>query len=165
MKKTILILLCFVLIIVMISCNGNRPNATGAFTEETDEKNSDGTVNDEKESQSIQQPNVERSESDSLSLEKYIGMWYDDFIPPNDLKIISKGNGDIEGELGIYRLTTFYLIITEGNEGFSFVDKNDRISGKIDFIDNSILVTVEESNTEYIGSGATWQFTIKDVYD
>lgn len=146
MKKTILVLLCFVLIIGMISCNDNSPNATDTFNEETDGKNSDGTVNDESESQSIQKQNVEHSESDSLSLEKYIGMWYDDFIPPNDLKIISKGNGQIEGQLGIYKLTTFYLIITEGNEGFSFVNKNDRISGKIDFKDNSILVTVEESN-------------------
>ena len=107
-------------------------------------------------------PDSETLQVDGISLEKYIGTWYDDFIPPNDLEIISKENGEIECSLGIYRLTTFCLIMTQGDEEISFVDKNNLISGKIDFKDNSVLVTIKESNTEYIQNGANYLFTIKD---
>ncbi len=94
-------------------------------------------------------------------IEDYIGMWNDIFTPPNDLFITVREDGRIEADLGVYRLTTFHLIITENDGKFSFVDKYDRISGKIDFIDGTVLVQVEGSNIDSIGEGAAFIFTEK----
>jgi len=99
--------------------------------------------------------------SEAFSFEKYIGTWYDDFNPPHDFTVIPQDNGEIKCQLGIYRLTTFYLNLTVKDGEISFKDDWNRISGKIDFRDNSIYVTVEKSNAKYIQSGANWLFTMK----
>ena len=59
------------LIIGMISCNGNSPNATDTFTEETNEKNSEETIIDESENQSMQSQDTEINPKDSPQLEFY----------------------------------------------------------------------------------------------
>ncbi len=152
MKKAILILLCCALLVATISCNKSDNIDTQHITENK-------IINSEAKNTS---QSTETSKADATSLEKYIGTWYDDFIPPHDLEIISKDNGAIECRLGIYRLTTFYLIITVEDGEFSFVDKYNFISGKIVLKDNSVFLMVEESNIEEIQSGANWLFTIKE---
>lgn len=163
MKKAILILLCLIILCGVVSCDtSDYIDEKNIIIKQKLEKNNDSTDTSENNEQLTHTPDSETLKVDGISLEKYIGTWYDDFIPPNDLEIISKENGEIECSLGIYRLTTFCLIMTQGDEEISFVDKNNLISGKIDFKDDSVLVTIEESNTEYIQNGASYLFTIKD---
>ena len=188
MKKIFaLFLLCSLLLLSFIACdrnanenNENEQNKTSENnsgdegnssdyiglenvpTKQNLEKNNDDTDTNESNEQSTQTQCPETLKADAISLEKYIGTWYDDFIPPHDLEIISKDNGAIECRLGIYRLTTFYLIITVEDGEISFVDKYNFISGKIVLKDNSVFLMVEESNIEEIQSGANWLFTIKD---
>ena len=94
-------------------------------------------------------------------VEKYIGTWHNDHFPPDSLIITSNGNGEIECSFELYRLATFHLILTVQDGEVSFVDKYNRISGKIDFKDNSVLVTIEESGTDLVQKGAEYLFTIK----
>ncbi len=163
MKKAILILLCLVILCGVVSCDtSDYIDEENIIIKQKLEKSNDATDTSENKEQLTHTPDSETLQVDGISIEKYIGTWYDDFIPPNDLEIISKENGEIECSLGIYRLTTFCLIMTQGDEEISFVDKNNLISGKIDFKDNSVLVTIKESNTEYIQNGANYLFTIKD---
>ena len=151
------------MLVVAVSCGRNNyDDFENGLAEPNIEKSNDDINTSESIAKLTQIQNNETSKYDVVSFENYIGTWYDDFNPPNDLEIISKDNGKIECRLGIYRLTTFYLNITGGNEDFSFVDEYNLISGKIDFKDNSVMVIIEESNTEYIQSGANYLFAIKD---
>ena len=163
MKKAILILLCLVMLCGVISCDtSNYIDSEDVLAKQNLEKSNDDTDTIKNNEQLIQTQCPETLKPDGISLEKYIGTWYDDLIPPHDLEIISKDNGAIECRLGIYRLTTFYLIITVEDGEFSFVDKYNFISGKIVLKDNSVFLMVEESNIEEIQSGANWLFTIKE---
>ena len=178
MKKAILILLCCVTIVGAVSCDAsdyidlkNKPVKQNIerINEDTDmNKNNEQPTQtqnpetSENNEQSTQTQNSQASKSDVLSFEKYIGTWYDEFIPPNDFDVISNDEGEIECRLGIYRYTTFDLIITVEDGEISFVDKYNFISGKIVLKDNSIFVMVKDSNIEKIQSGANWLFTIKE---
>ena len=163
MKKAILVLLCFVMLCGAISCDtSNYIDSEDVLAKQNLEKSNDDTDTIENNEQLTQTQCQETLKVNGISLKKYIGTWYDDLIPPNNLEIISKDNGEIECRLEIYRLTTFYLIIMQGDEKISFVDNYDLISGEFEFKNDSVLVTIEESNTEYIQSGASYLFTIKD---
>jgi hypothetical protein len=173
LKKRFLAALLAVLMVANIcACNYTPENDIGEETEEdtkeeTSENNEQPTQTQNPETsenneQSTQTQNSQASKSDVLSFEKYIGTWYDNFIPPHDFDVISNDEGEIECRLGIYRFTTFDLIITVEDGEISFVDKYNFISGKIVLKDNSIFVMVEESNIEQIQSGANWLFTIKE---
>ena len=150
-------LLAVLMITNICACNYTPENDIG---EETEEDTKEETS--ENNEQSTQTQNSQAFKSDVLSFEKYIGTWYDNFIPPNDFDVISNDEGEIECRLGIYRFTTFDLIITVEDGEISFVDKYNFISGKIVLKDNSIFVMVEGSNIEQIQSGANWLFTIKE---
>ena len=162
MKKIILTVICCALIAATVSCDMSyHINSEDVLTEQYMKKYNDDTGTDEKNPQLALTQSTEISQTDDVNFEKYIGTWYDDFIPPNDLEIIYKDTEKIECHLGIYRLTTFHLILTAKDKEFSYVDKYNLISGKIDFKDNSVLVTIEESNTEHIQCGANYLFTVK----
>ena len=163
MKKAILILLCGAMLVATTSCSKSDDIDSVIVHDNQNVKKITDNFNIEKyKGSSAENTDIETAEVYIHSLEKYIGIWYDDFMPPNDLEIIFNNDGKIECHLGIYRLTTFHLIVDIENKKNSFVDKYDLVSGEIEFKDNSILVTIEESNTEYIQRGANYLFTIKD---
>ena len=101
--------------------------------------------------------------SPAVSLERYIGTWYDSQMPPNDLTITSVGDGKIECQLGVYRLGLYDLTVVQEDGKFIFTDKNGLISGTMQFNRDSILLTIEESNSEYYQKGESWSFTVKDT--
>jgi hypothetical protein len=99
--------------------------------------------------------------SEEVSFEKYIGTWRDGVNPPLDFfTVIQKDNGEIQCGWGVYRLTSFYFVITAKDGEFTFEDEWGRMSGKIDFIDDSICVKVEETIME--GSWSGHLFTEKE---
>ena len=137
----------------------NKEKVWKPLSESETESETDGRA-----TESDTEPDTETEtdlEKEKFSFEKYIGLWYDYYIPPNELEIIDIGDGKIKAYLGIYRYTTFTLIITETENAFTFVDANNHISGNIDFKENSIVVTVEEANVQNLYSGATWTFSEK----
>lgn len=102
----------------------------------------------------------------AVSLERYIGTWYTSAIPPDDLTITSVNDGKIECHLRVLQLDAFDdfdLTVTLQNGKYIFTDKNELISGTIQFKEDSILVVVEQSNTDDLQSGDSWSFTIKDT--
>ena len=134
MKKIILILLCLVMLCGVVSCDtSGYIDEENILAKQKLEKSNNATDTSKNNEQLTHTQGSETLKVAGISLEKYIGTWHDDFIPPNDLEIISKDNGEIECRLGIYRLTTFYLIMMQGDEEISFADKYNLISGKIDF--------------------------------
>ncbi len=161
MKKHIAFLLCLIMILSLFSCDIAKDieDTNNESVSKSLQENDDNIDTGKNNAQSTQTQSEEILSK--VDLEKYIGIWHDDLVPPNDLVIISKDNGELEGRLGIYRLTTFDLIITVKDEEYSFYDRNNLILGKIDFKDTSVLVTIEKSNTGHIQNGATWLFTIK----
>lgn len=99
-------------------------------------------------------------------LESYIGTWYDSQMPPDELTISSVSDDKIECHLHALQLNAFddldlTATLTDGK--FIFTDKNGLISGTMQFNNNSILLTIEESNSEYYHQGESWSFTIKDT--
>ena len=101
-----------------------------------------------------------------VSLENYIGTWYTSAIPPDDLTITSVSDGKIECHLRVLQLDAFDdfdLTVTLQDGKYIFTDKNELISGTIQFKEDSILVVVEQSNTDDLQSGDSWSFTIKDT--
>ena len=104
--------------------------------------------------------------SPDVSLENYIGTWYTSAIPPDDLTITSVSDGKIECHLRVLQLDAFDdfdLTVTLQDGKYIFTDKNELISGTIQFKEDSILVVVEQSNTDDLQSGDSWSFTIKDT--
>ena len=101
--------------------------------------------------------------SPAVSLERYIGTWYTSAIPPDDLTITSVSDGKIECQLGVYRLGLYYLTAMQEDGKFVFTDENNLISGTMQFNRDSILLTIEESNSEYYQKGESWSFTIEDT--
>ena len=104
--------------------------------------------------------------SPAVSLERYIGTWYDSQMPPDDLTITSVSDGKIECHLRVLQLDAFDdfdLTVTLQDGKFIFTDKNGLISGTMQFNRDSILLTIEESNSEYYQKGESWSFTIKDT--
>ena len=102
----------------------------------------------------------------AVSLERYIGTWYTSAIPPDDLTITSVNDGKIECHLRVLQLDAFDdfdLTVTLQDGKYIFTDKNELISGTIQFKEDSILVVVEQSNTDDLQSGDSWSFTIKDT--
>ena len=101
-----------------------------------------------------------------VSLENYIGTWYTSAIPPDDLTITSVSDGKIECHLRVLQLHAFDdfdLTVTLQDGKYIFTDKNGLISGTMQFKEDSILVVVEQSNTDDLQSGDSWSFTIKDT--
>ena len=99
--------------------------------------------------------------SEAVSFEKYIGTWRDSINPPLDFfTVIQKDNGEIQCQWGVYRLTTFFFVITAKDGEFTFEDEWGRMSGKIDFGDDYIYVKVEETIME--GSWPGYLFTEKE---
>ena len=99
-------------------------------------------------------------------LESYIGTWYDSQMPPDELTISSVSNDKIECHLHALQLNAFddldlTATLTDGK--FIFTDKNGLITGTMQFNNDSILLTIEESNSEYYHQGESWSFTIKDT--
>ena len=101
--------------------------------------------------------------SPAVSLERYIGTWYTSAIPPDDLTITSVSDGKIECQFGVYRLGLYDLTVVQEDGKFIFTDKNGLISGTMQFNRDSILLTIEESNSEYYQKGESWSFTIEDT--
>lgn len=94
------------------------------------------------------------------------GTWYDSQMPPNELEISSVSEGKIECHLRVLQLDAFDdfdLTVTLQDGKYIFTDKNELISGTIQFKEDSILVVVEQSNTDDLQSGDSWSFTIKDT--
>ena len=94
------------------------------------------------------------------------GTWYDSQMPPNEIEISSVSEGKIECHLRVLQLDAFDdfdLTVTLQNGKYIFTDKNELISGTIQFKEDSILVVVEQSNTDDLQSGDSWSFTIKDT--
>ena len=98
-----------------------------------------------------------------VSLENYIGTWYTSAIPPDDLTITSVSDGKIECQFGVYRLGLYDLTVVQEDGKYIFTDKNELISGTMQFKEDSVLVAVEQSNTDDLQSGDSWSFTIKDT--
>ncbi len=99
-------------------------------------------------------------------LESYKGTWYTSAIPPDDLTITSVSEGKIECHLRVLQLDAFDdfdLTVTLQDGKYIFTDKNELISGTMQFKEDSILVVVEQSNTDDLQSGDSWSFTIKDT--
>lgn len=101
--------------------------------------------------------------SPAVSLERYIGTWYDSQMPPDDLTITSVSDGKIECQFGVYRLGLYDLTVVQEDGKFIFTDKNGLISGTMQFNRDSILLTIEESNIKYYQKGESWSFTIEDT--
>lgn len=94
------------------------------------------------------------------------GTWYDSQMPPNEIEISSVSEGKIECHLRVLQLDAFDdfdLTVTLQDGKYIFTDKNELISGTIQFKEDSILVVVEQSNTDDLQSGDSWSFTIKDT--
>lgn len=94
------------------------------------------------------------------------GTWYDSQMPPNELEISSVSEGKIECHLRVLQLDAFDdfdLTVTLQDGKYIFTDKNELISGTIQFKEDSILVVIEQSNTDDLQSGDSWSFTIKDT--
>ena len=94
------------------------------------------------------------------------GTWYDSQMPPNEIEISSVSDGKIECHLRVLQLDAFDdfdLTVTLKDGKYIFTDKNELISGTIQFKEDSILVVVEQSNTDDLQSGDSWSFTIKDT--
>ncbi|MBQ2988048.1 MAG: SH3 domain-containing protein [Clostridia bacterium] len=92
--------------------------------------------------------------SEAVSFEKYIGTWRDGLNPPNDFFIVTqKDNGEIQCGWSVYRLASFYFVITAKDGEFTFEDDWGRMSGTIDFIGDAICVKVEETVMEGTWSG------------
>ncbi len=104
---------------------------------------------------------TEALKPDDIVLEKYVGIWRNDHFPPDALKITSNGNGEIECSFELYRLATFHLVLTVQDGEVSFTDKYNRISGKMAFSDNSVLLTIVESGTDLVQKGAEYLFANK----
>lgn len=104
--------------------------------------------------------------SPDVSLENYIGTWYTSAIPPDDLTITSVSDEKIECHLRVLQLDAFDdfdLTVTLQDGKYIFTDKNELILGTMQFREDSILVVVEQSNTDDLQSGDSWSFTIKDT--
>jgi len=101
-----------------------------------------------------------------FSLEYYKGTWYDSQLPPNELTISSVNDEKIECHLRVLQLTGFDdldLTLTLTAKNLVFTDKDGLISGTMQFNSDSILVVVEQSNTDDFQNGESWLFTIKDT--
>ncbi len=99
------------------------------------------------------------------NLESYKGTWYDSQNPPDELTISSVSNKKIECQLGVYRLGLYHLTAIQEDGKFVFTDENNLISGTMQFSNGSILVVIEQSNSEYCHNGQYWLFTIKSSDD
>jgi len=96
----------------------------------------------------------------TMPSQSYVGLWYDEYYPPNDLTILEIDENIIRFELGVYRII--------GTAGTAYIE-NDKIvfdtdayfSGTMQFNDNSIFLTVDKSDFDYIRVGTTYDFTVK----
>ena len=164
MVKSLLLLLSCAMLASAVSCNSEHN-----VVDNTIEGGSEATYNTQDDNTEIHANNATESESNTESkpvvvnpLEKYVGEWDDNFYPPNELDVYYVNDKTLKCNFGIYRLTTFHLIATVDENQIHFVDENNFISGKIEFENNSILLTIEESNFSYIQNGAEYLFTIKE---
>jgi hypothetical protein len=132
MKKAILIIIAFTLITV--GCNKARK-----------QKQAEG---------------IGQNETITMPDQSYVGLWNTADNPPDDLTIFEINNNEIKFELGIFRII--------GTDGIAKIEDNKIVfvtdadfGGSMEFHKNSILLTVDKSEFEYIQTGTTFDFTVK----
>lgn len=94
------------------------------------------------------------------SYQKYMGSWNTGFIDEEDLTIWETNN-TYKLLIGFFRITTINAtaeIVGNNKLKFSTTD-GPSINGTLEFNENSILVTIDESDFEYIEAGTTIDFT------
>ncbi len=94
------------------------------------------------------------------SYQKYMGSWDTGFIDGEDLTIWETNN-TYKLLIGFFRITTINAtaeIDSNNKLKFSTTD-GSTINGTLEFNENSILVTIDESDFEYIEAGTTVDFT------
>lgn len=94
------------------------------------------------------------------SYQKYMGSWDTGFIDEEDLTIWETNN-TYKLLIGFFRITTINATAeTEGNNKLKFsTTDGPSINGTLEFNENSILVTIDESDFEYIEAGTIIDFT------
>ncbi len=93
--------------------------------------------------------------------QKYMGTW-NTTDTPNHLTIW-ESNNTYKLELGIFKITTINATAEiEKNNKLKFSDTDEPdINGTLEFNENSILVTIDKSDFEYIKAGTTYNFTVQ----
>lgn len=94
------------------------------------------------------------------SYQKYMGSWDTGFSDEEDLTIWETNN-TYKLLIGFFRITTIHAIAEiESNNKLKFsATDGPTINGTLEFNENSILVTIDESDFEYIEAGTTIDFT------
>ena len=100
--------------------------------------------------------------------QRYIGEWYPD-NDSLDYLIISEINDDtIMFELGLIRVAVIWAKAVINNNEIQFGENispeydGPAMNGTLEFFENSISVTISESEFEYIKAGTIYNFTIKN---
>ena len=102
---------------------------------------------------------MEKSQNKTMPSQKYVGTWYTDDNPPDELTIFEINN-TIKFELSIFRIVSAAGTATIEDNKIVFSTDFD-FSGTLIFNENSIFVTVDKSDFQYIPAGKTYNFTVK----
>jgi len=103
---------------------------------------------------------IRSGETITMPSQSYIGHWYTDNDRLDDLTI-HEINSTIKFELAIFRTLLTNGIAKIENDKIVF-NTDANFSGTMQFNENSILITVDESDFEYITAGTKWNFTVRE---
>ena len=95
----------------------------------------------------------------------YHGTWYTDEYKLDDLTIFEMSEEKISFTLGIYRTVNITATAKNNEDEIKYFESESEplITGTLSFYEDSILVTIIESEFEYILAGTTYNFVVKSI--
>lgn len=164
-NKKILIFIIFTVItvaaigtVIVLLTNGGNNGAKDVLSDEISSVVSQTESSEEPEESSELSSVANSSEAPSepaVNLNSYIGYWHVDESTEQELTIASADKNTVHFSLWYYRLTSVDNITAEldGNVAdfiHSTSDKEDYVKGSLAFLEDSIAVTITESNIPYL---------------
>ena len=161
-KKLAIILILSTILLAFPGCNKQlERNPQPSPSSATPALSTPDTSADSAPDSSVETSSFSSVTSDPTSTyQKYMGSW--ESTDMADLSIWKTDN-TYKFVLGVFRITTIDAtaeIVTNNQLKFSSTN-GPNINGTLEFNENSILVTIEESTFGYIKAGTTYNFTIQ----
>ena len=97
-----------------------------------------------------------------ILIHHYLGTWYADEDQLDSIEIYEMTEDYIAFAISLYRLVCFETVAYMEADGF-YWDRTDglEMSGKMELLDDRIVMTVDESDFDYISVGTVYEFKTK----
>ena len=108
-----------------------------------------------------QTPEISDDEPIRITMPPYIELWYTDKYKLDELYIFEISETKVSFAMGIYRNTTVTATAKIDGDIYRFSITGPPVSGRLELQECSILVTIDESDVEYLKAGTTYAFVVK----